>query len=156
MPLTQLDLFKENDLVSCFGKTSPLSYLPKTMRSDSSWLLSLAATFPLQPEQEDGRMRVFLSDPNASQRGESWMLNTLDSPNDVVECSLSHVLLGGGLDPTKILFERKGLPGDSDKSQAQGESSPGFAESSFGAYRPDHAAGTLKASGGVLGGAAKR
>lgn len=64
--------------------------------------------------------------------------------------------IGGGLDPTKILFERKGLSGDSEQSQAQREDSPGFAESSFGAYRSDNAAGTLKASGGVLGGAAKR
>lgn len=55
-------------------------------------------------------------------------------------------------DPSKILFEHKSLSGDSGKGQTQGESSPGFAESSFGAYRPDHAAGTLKASGGVLGG----
>ena len=152
MPLTQLDLFSESDLLPCFGKTSLECCLPQTMLSDASWLLLLEATFPQKPEQEDGRMQVFLSDPSESQPGESWMLNTLDSPNDVVECSLSHVLLGGGLDPTKILFERKGLSGDSDKSQAQGESSPGFAESSFGAYRPDHAAGTLKASGGVLGG----
>lgn len=58
----------------------------------------------------------------------------------------------GGLDPTQILFEHKGVFGDSGKSQAQREDPSGFAESSFGAYRSDHAAGTLKASGGVLGG----
>lgn len=57
-----------------------------------------------------------------------------------------------GIDPTKILFERKGVFGDLRKSQTQREESAGFAESSFGAYRQDHAAGTLKASGGVLGG----
>lgn len=60
--------------------------------------------------------------------------------------------VGGGLDPTKILFERKGLHRNSGEGKTQGESSAGFAESSFGAYREDHAAGTLKASGGVLGG----
>lgn len=60
--------------------------------------------------------------------------------------------IGGGLDPTKILFERKSLPRDSSKGQTQGESSPGFAESSFGTFRSAHVAGTLKASGGVLGG----
>lgn len=63
--------------------------------------------------------------------------------------------IAGGIDPTKILFERKGVFGDLRKSQTQREESPGFAESGFGAYRQDHAAGTLKASGGVLGGAAK-
>ena len=60
--------------------------------------------------------------------------------------------IGGGLDPTKILFERKGVLRDSAKSKTEREDSAGFAESSFGAYRADHAAGTLKASGGVLGG----
>ena len=63
--------------------------------------------------------------------------------------------IGGGLDPTKILFERKSLPGNFGEGQASRKDSAGFAESSFGAYRQDHAAGTLKASGGVLGGAAK-
>lgn len=60
--------------------------------------------------------------------------------------------IAGGIDPTKILFERKSVFGDLRKSQTQREESPGFAESGFGAYRQDHAAGTLKASGGVLGG----
>lgn len=60
--------------------------------------------------------------------------------------------VGWGLDPTKILFERKSLPGNFGESQASRKDSAGFAESSFGTYREDHAAGTLKASGGVLGG----
>lgn len=42
--------------------------------------------------------------------------------------------------------------GNSSPSQTQREDFAGFAESSFGTYRKDHAAGTLKASGGVLGG----
>lgn len=58
----------------------------------------------------------------------------------------------GGLDPTKILFERKGVSGNSKPSQAARKDATGFAEGSFGAYRDDGTAGTLKASGGVLGG----
>ena len=152
MPLTQFDLFSENDLLPCFGKTSLECCLPKTMRSDASWLRLLEVTFRQRPKQEDGRMRVFLSDPNASPHGESWTLNISDFHNGAEECSLSQVLLGGGIDPTKILFERKSLSGNSDTGKTQREDSAGFAESSFGAYRADHAAGTLKASGGVLGG----
>ena len=60
--------------------------------------------------------------------------------------------IAGGIDPTKILFERKSLSGNSDQGETQRKDSASYAESSFGAYRADHAAGTLKASGGVLGG----
>lgn len=156
MPLTQFDLFNESDLLPCFGKTSLECCLPKTMRSDASWLHLLEATFRQRPDQEDGQMRVFLSDRNASPHGGSLTLNISDSPNDAKECLLSQVLLGGGLDPTKILFERKGVSRDSAKSKTERKNPAGFAESSFGTYRKDTAAGTLKASGGVLGGGEAR
>ena len=55
-------------------------------------------------------------------------------------------------DPTKVLFERKGLSGNSESSRTKGETTTSFAESSFGTFRSDTTAGTVKASGGVLGG----
>lgn len=63
--------------------------------------------------------------------------------------------IGGGLDPAEILFERKSLPRDSSSSCKTRQGATAFIEGSFGAFREDVTAGTLKASGGVLGGAAK-
>lgn len=61
--------------------------------------------------------------------------------------------VGGGIDPAKVLFERQGLPRDSETGDVPRETTSAFAQSSFGAYRDaSHAAGTLKASGGDLGG----
>ena len=61
--------------------------------------------------------------------------------------------VGGGIDPAKVLFERQGLPGNSSTGDVPRETASAFAQSSFGAYRDaSHAAGTLKASGGDLGG----
>ena len=59
---------------------------------------------------------------------------------------------GGGIDPTKILFESQGVRRDSASCPNSEQSSAAFAESSFGAFRECGPAGTLKASGGVLGG----
>ena len=60
---------------------------------------------------------------------------------------------GGCIDPAKVLFERQGLPGNSSTGDVPRETASAFAQSSFGAYRDaSHAAGTLKASGGDLGG----
>lgn len=59
---------------------------------------------------------------------------------------------GGGIDPTKILFEPQGVPGDSQAGRNAGKGSSCFAESSFGAYRECGPAGTLRASGGYLAG----
>lgn len=63
----------------------------------------------------------------------------------------------GGGDPAKILFERQGLPRDSETSDVSRETATAFAQSSFGTYRDaSRAAGTLTASGGDMGGAASR
>ena len=63
--------------------------------------------------------------------------------------------VGGGIDPAKILFERQGLPRDSETSDVSREATAAFAQSSFGAYRDaSRAAGTLTASGGDMGGGA--
>ena len=124
MPLTQFDLFSENDLLPCFGKTSLECCLPKTMLSDASWLLSLAATFPQRPKQEDGRMQVFLPDPNVSPHGESWTLNTSDSRNGAEECSLSQVLLGGGLIPQKYYLSARACLGILTQAKRRGKTLP--------------------------------
>lgn len=58
----------------------------------------------------------------------------------------------GGLDPAEILFERKSLPRDSSSSCKTRQGATAFIEGSFGAFREDVTAGTLKASGGNLGG----
>ena len=56
-------------------------------------------------------------------------------------------------DPSKVLFERPGLCGDSCESTEKRKDTASFIESSFGAFREtDDQAGTLKASGGVIGG----
>lgn len=56
-------------------------------------------------------------------------------------------------DPSKVLFERPGLFGDSCESTEKRKDTASFIESSFGAFREtDDQAGTLKASGGVIGG----
>lgn len=56
-------------------------------------------------------------------------------------------------DPSKVLFERPGLCGDSCESTEKRKDTASFIESSFGAFREtDDQTGTLKASGGVIGG----
>lgn len=63
----------------------------------------------------------------------------------------------GGIDPTKVLFERQSLPRDSETSNVPRETASAFAQSSFGAYRDaSRAAGTLTASGGDMGGGGQR
>lgn len=71
---------------------------------------------------------------------------------------------GGGIEPSKILFERSGLQGNSCESETQREdstrSTPNgssrdcstFREGSFGNFVDDNKGGTVKAVGGVLGG----
>ena len=152
MPLIQLELFSESDLSSCFGKTSPESSAQKITPSAASWLGLLEATFPFHPRQSDGLTQVWLPDQKGKQRGEYSMLNISECPNDAVESSLSQVLLGGGLDPAEILFERTSLPRNSSSSCKTRQGATAFIEGSFGAFREDVTAGTLKASGGNLGG----
>lgn len=112
-------------------------------------------TLPFRPAQSDGRVQVWLPDQNAKQRGACSMLNISECPNDAVASSLSQVLLkgGGAVDPAKVLFERQGLPRDSETGDVPRETTSAFAQSSFGAYRDaSRAAGTLTASGGDMGG----
>lgn len=61
------------------------------------------------------------------------------------------------LDPSKILFERQGVRGDSCESAEKRKGVASFTESSFGTFRQtDDQAGTLRASGGVIGGGGQR
>ncbi len=55
-------------------------------------------------------------------------------------------------DPTKILFERSSLCGDSGESEETSEGFTAFAEGSFGTYRQSEQAATVRASGGYVGG----
>lgn len=121
MQLTTLELFTEKDLAPCFGKMSLECYQPKIMPSDASWGSLLAQTLPYRPVQDDGRVVVMLPDQSEKRRGESSMLNISECHNDAVESLLSQVLLGGGINPSEILFERKSLRGDSSKGFGEGQ-----------------------------------
>ena len=58
-----------------------------------------------------------------------------------------------GFDPSEVLFERPSLHGNSAPRRTAGQGASSYTESSFGAFRgSDGLSGTLKASGGVLGG----
>lgn len=57
---------------------------------------------------------------------------------------------GGGFDPSKVLFEFKGLSGDFEPCEQEGQGSAAFTQGSFGNYR--QGVGTVKASGGDIGG----
>ena len=60
-----------------------------------------------------------------------------------------------GFCPSKILFERTGLSGDSQSRREEGKAVTTFAEGSFGSFSSSPVSGVLKASGGVLGGGQK-
>lgn len=154
MQFIQLELDFENLLQSSSGKTSPEYSTQKTTPSVASWRSLLERTLPFRPAQSDGRVQVWLPGPKEKPHGECSMLNISECPNDAEESSLSQVLLkGGAIDPAKVLFERQGMPRDSETSDEPRETATAFAQSSFGAYRDaSRAAGTLTASGGDMGG----
>jgi DNA (cytosine-5)-methyltransferase 1 len=58
-----------------------------------------------------------------------------------------------GFDPSKVLFEFKGLSGDLEPCEQEREGSTAFTQGSFGGYR--QGIGTVRASGGDTGGEAK-
>jgi site-specific DNA-cytosine methylase len=60
--------------------------------------------------------------------------------------------LGNWRAAASVLFESNCLSGDSAPSREKRKGVAGYAESSIGGYRKDEIGGTLKASGGVLGG----
>jgi DNA (cytosine-5)-methyltransferase 1 len=60
--------------------------------------------------------------------------------------------LGDWESAAKVLFESESLSGDSKPSRKKRKGVAGFVESSFGQYREDAIAGTIKASGGVAAG----
>ena len=60
--------------------------------------------------------------------------------------------LGDWRPPAAVLFERGSLRRDTAPSRASGQEPSAFFESSLAQYKPGDIGGTLKASGGVLGG----
>lgn len=60
--------------------------------------------------------------------------------------------LGDWRPPAAVLFERNSLRRDTPPSRASGQEPSAFFESSLAQYKPGNIGGTLKASGGVLGG----
>jgi DNA (cytosine-5)-methyltransferase 1 len=60
--------------------------------------------------------------------------------------------LGDWESAAKVLFESESLSGNSKQSRKTRKGVAGFVESSFGQYREDAIAGTIKASGGVAAG----
>ena len=60
--------------------------------------------------------------------------------------------LGDWRPPAAVLFERNSLRRDTAPSRASGKEPTAFFESSLAQYKPGDIGGTLKASGGVLGG----
>ena len=56
------------------------------------------------------------------------------------------------IDCAKILFEPKGVLGDTSLGKSKKEETAAFIESSFGTFRASKCGGTVKASGGGLGG----
>ena len=55
----------------------------------------------------------------------------------------------GSISPQEILFEQQGMRGDFEQGGKTGQNPACYPESSFGTYREDRIAGTVKASGGV-------
>ena len=56
------------------------------------------------------------------------------------------------IDCAKILFEQKSVLGDTSPGEGKKEETAAFIESSFGTFRASECGGTVKASGGGLGG----
>ena len=62
------------------------------------------------------------------------------------------VASAGSIDPAAILFERQGEAGHSAAGADAGQNPAAYVESSFGTFAERNAAGTVKASGGGIGG----
>jgi DNA (cytosine-5)-methyltransferase 1 len=88
--------------------------------------------------------------------GYGWAYRVLDAQNFGVPQRRRRVFVVGCLgnweSAAKVLFESESLSGDSKPSRKKRKGVAGFVESSFGQYREDAIAGTIKASGGVAAG----
>lgn len=123
MRLTVLEVSADLTLPLCFGRTSRGSSAQRTTPSDASWENLLGQTLPYHPEQADGRVRVWLPDPSAKPRGESSTLNISESPNDVVESSLSQVLETGSI-PQKYFLSARARAGILRRAETRGKELP--------------------------------
>jgi DNA (cytosine-5)-methyltransferase 1 len=91
-----------------------------------------------------------------AELGYGFAYRVLDAQNFGVPQRRRRVFVVGHLGDwqpaAKVLFESESLSGDSKPSRKTRKGVAGFVESSFGQYREDVIAGTIKASGGVLAG----
>jgi DNA (cytosine-5)-methyltransferase 1 len=88
--------------------------------------------------------------------GYGFAYRVLDAQNFGVPQRRRRVFVVGCLGdweyPAKVLFESESLRGDTKKSRSKKQNPTSFVESSFGAFREDELAGTLRASGGANAG----
>jgi DNA (cytosine-5)-methyltransferase 1 len=91
-----------------------------------------------------------------AELGYGFAYRVLDAQNFGVPQRRRRVFVVGCLgdweSAAKVLFESESLSGDSKPSRKKRKGVAGFVESSFGQYREDAIAGTIKASGGVAAG----
>ena len=91
-----------------------------------------------------------------AELGYGWSYRVLDAQNFGVPQRRRRVFVVGHLGDwkpsAKVLFESESLSWNIKKSREKREAITGYVESSFGQYREDGIAGTLKRSGGVAAG----
>lgn len=143
---------ENNPLLSC-GKMSPGSSTPPTMRSAAFWADYVGRGMPYSLQGNNG----YIVGPKRQAA-----YRVLDAQFFGVAQRRRRVFVvasaRNGFDPSSILFEFDGVRRDSPPSRETRENPTdctggGFAESSFGQYRPVIGDGaTIKASGGALGG----
>ena len=109
----------------------------------------VGADFPLQPGTKGWPSSGYVAGP---KRRAAWRV--LDAQHFGVPQRRRRVFVVASarerVDPAEILFERKGVCGDSKKSGSQRQGAAAFTLGSFAQYR--EGVGTLKAQGGDIGG----
>lgn len=109
------------------GKTSPESSTQKITPSGASLANFAEAGFRFvrqnATETTSGQVRVMLRDRNVRSRGASLTLNTSESPNAVVESSLSQVLERTSI-PSKYFLSVRACQGILRRAEARGKELP--------------------------------
>lgn len=123
MQLIQLDLFEDCLPQLSFGKTCQASSTQKTTLSGAFSQGSLDSMFPLKSLAENGEVLVMCSLGSVRSRGERWMLNISECPNDAVESSLSQVLETESI-PAKYYLSAQACNGILRRSERRGKPLP--------------------------------
>ena len=125
MELITLDLFAENDLASCFTKTSQVSYQQKITHLDASWPDLLAQTLPFNPVQTatNGPLLVMLPARKDKSRGALLTLNITECHNGAAVSSLSQVLETTSI-PAKYFLSAKACAGILNRASKRGKALP--------------------------------